>query len=99
MSETSIKGVLQNMISGETTVLSGTVISSAPLKVKIQDDSGLTLGSAVLIVPEHVKEKKINLKIEDKEQEIIVNKALEVGDNVAILSIDRGSIYYILGRE
>lgn len=52
--QTSLKGMLQGMIPAAAELLQGTVTSTSPLKIQITNDSKLTIGAAITVVPRHL---------------------------------------------
>lgn len=74
----------------------GSVVSIKPLKVKIS--SVLTLPSSVLIVPQHLKDYKVNMSDSSGTKTITIKNALKVGDKVALIRSTGGQSYYILDR-
>ena len=86
----------------------GTVVSTNPLKVQITNQ--FTIPKSLLIVPEHLTKRTINVEIKldpDKtpsdtsgigERLLIVDNSLKVGDKVALLRKTGGQSYFILDR-
>ena len=56
MATTSISQAIKGLIPQSNDILTGTLLSKSPLSVRLQDNSGLTLGKAVLVCTKQVKE-------------------------------------------
>lgn len=95
---TSIKGMLQDIMGEETSIYVGKVSSVNPVSIKLQDDSGLNIGSSLLIIPEHLTDRKVKINIDGEEKDIILCDALSSGEEVHVLALSHGSLYYVLGR-
>jgi hypothetical protein len=52
--QTSLKGMFQGMIPTAAELLQGTVTSTSPLKIQIANDSKLTIGESITVVPRHL---------------------------------------------
>lgn len=76
----------------------GTVTSVNPLRVKVS--SQFTLPSTLLIVPQHLTDYKVKVRMEDsvEDKEMTIKNALKVGDKVAMLRKQGGQSYLILDR-
>ncbi|PYI57016.1 DUF2577 domain-containing protein [Paenibacillus flagellatus] len=74
----------------------GTVTKTNPLEVNV--DQRLTLPEDFLIVPEELTEYKVTVSTTSGPQEIVIRKALAVGEGVALLRVQGGTQYFILGR-
>lgn len=74
----------------------GTVISVSPLKVQITNQ--FTIPSSLLIVPEHLTNYEVTIKIDEESKSITVYSTLKVGDKVALLRKTGGQSYFILDR-
>ena len=87
----------------------GTVTSVNPLKVQVS--SQFTLPSTLLIVPQHLTDYKVKVKVDwdtetanlhthkvSGDKTITICNALKVGDKVAMLRKQGGQSYLILDR-
>lgn len=76
----------------------GTVTSVSPLKVQVS--SQFTLPSALLIVPQHLTDYKVKIRMEDatEDKEMTIKNALKKGDKVAMLRKQGGQSYLIIDR-
>lgn len=97
-SETSIKELIQKMVPKDFALLQGTVISAAPLKIQMDNDSKLIISSISTIIPKHLTDYTAKLTIGGTRQTVTVHNALAVGDKVHLLSAQGGKKYFILGR-
>ncbi|MCD7891612.1 MAG: DUF2577 domain-containing protein [Ruminococcus sp.] len=52
--QTSLKGMIQNMVAGDVEVLQGIVKSANPLKIQIVNDDKLIIGPNITYVPRHL---------------------------------------------
>lgn len=52
--QTSLKGMIQNMVAGDVEVLQGIVKSASPLKIQIVNDDKLIIGPNITYVPRHL---------------------------------------------
>lgn len=78
--------------SKPTVVQFGTIISSNPLEVNV--DQRFTLSEDFLIVPEQLTEYKITID----GTEYAIRKGLVAGDKVMLLRVQGGQLYVILDR-
>lgn len=76
----------------------GTVTSVSPLKVQIS--SQFTLPATLLIVPQHLTNYKVKVRMEDatEDKEMTIKNALKKGDKVAMLRKHGGQSYLIIDR-
>lgn len=98
MAATSIRQLVQACTGESTGLFYGRVINTSPLTVELQNDSNQRVSEALLIVPEHLKDKDYTVNINGEENIITLNNALQKNDNVIILSINGGNLYLIVGR-
>lgn len=98
MPATSIKQVIQSCTTESTGLFYGRVIKVSPLTIELQNDSNQRVSEALLIVPEHLKDKDYIVDINGEENTITLKNALKKDDNVIILSINNGNLYLIVGR-
>lgn len=98
MATTSIKQLIQACTTEGTGLFYGRVINTTPLTVELQNDSNQRVSEALLIVPEHLKDKDYTVNINGEESTITLKNALQRNDNVIILSINGGNLYLIVGR-
>lgn len=98
MPATSIKQILQACTTESTGLFYGRVISSSPLTVELQNDSNQRVSEALLIVPEHLKDKDYIVNINGENNTITLKNALQRNDSVIILSINGGNLYLVVGR-
>jgi len=95
---TSIKQLVQACTTESTDLFYGRVINTSPLTVELQNDSNQRVSEALLIVPEHLKDKDYTVDINGEENIITLKNALQKNENVIILSINGGNLYLIVGR-
>lgn len=100
---TSIKQLFQKMadpIGSE--LLQGTVISTNPLRIQMANDSKLILSKLSVVIPKHLTNYQITTMIEDstgsREATITVQNALQIGDQVHLISLQNGKKYFVLDR-
>lgn len=74
----------------------GTVINNNPLQIRITNL--LVIPSAVLVIPEHLTNRNVNITIDGEEKTMTVQNELKVGDKVALLRKQGGQSYFILDR-
>lgn len=74
----------------------GKVVSTKPLKVQVTNV--FTIPESLLVVPEHLTNYSVSIKIDDETKNIWVYNALSVGDKVALLRKQGGQSYFILDR-
>ncbi len=98
MPATSIRQMIQACTSESTGLYYGRVIKTSPLTVELQNDSNQRVSEALLIVPEHLKDKDYIVNINGEDNTITLKNALEKNDSVIILSINGGNLYLIVGR-
>lgn len=99
MPATSFKQAIQNCVQQDTSLLYGRVIKTSPLTVELQNDSNLKVSEALLIVPDHLKDKNFTVDIDGEQRTIEMKNALKKDDTVIILSINCGSVYLVVGRD
>lgn len=78
--------------SSPMNVLYGTVISSAPIKITV--DQRFSLTKEFLILSEAVQE----LNVEISGAEHVIRKGLQAGDTVILLRVQGGQQYVVLDR-
>lgn len=98
MPATSIKQMIQACTSESTGLFYGRVVKTSPLTVELQNDSNQIVSEALLIVPDHLKDKDYIVNINGEDTTITLKNALEKNDSVIILSINGGNLYLIVGR-
>lgn len=98
MPNVSLKQALAMLYNGDTEFYGGTVVAANPLSVRLQDDSELVIGEALLIVPEHLTNRNVKMVIDGSEKTVKVCEALKKDDDVILISINRGDQYLIIGR-
>lgn len=76
----------------------GQVTSSSPLKILV--DQKMTLTSAQLVVPQHLTDYEINLKLKSSgtKQTYVVYGALKSGDKVLLIREQGGQKYIVIDR-
>ena len=73
----------------------GTVVSIKPLKVQVTNL--FTIPSSLLVVPQHLTDYEVQVKLDGKKTMTVYN-ALKVNDKVALLRKQGGQSYFILDR-
>lgn len=97
---------------GGCTVMSGTVTSSSPLKIKIEQR--FEISGSMLILPEHLKEREIKVTVKPTHTEdggtpehnheyggeltVTVHSGLSVGDSVQVVRQQGGQKYLVIGK-
>lgn len=76
----------------------GTVTSVNPLKIQVS--SQFTLPAALIIVPQHLTNYKVKVRMENstEDKEMTIKNALKKGDKVAMLRKEGGQSYLIIDR-
>lgn len=98
MANVSLKQALNMLFDGDTSFYGGTVVTANPLSIRLQDESDLVIGEALLIIPEHLTNRDVKMKIDGEEKTVKVYEALKKDDDVVLISINRGDQYLIVGR-
>jgi len=94
------------------TVMSGTVTSASPLKIKIEQR--FEISGSMLILPEHLKEREIKVTVKPTHTEdggtpehnheyggeltVTVHSGLSVGDSVQVVRQQGGQKYLVIGK-
>ena len=100
MSDTSLTGVIQNIVQEcikglkLTDIMTGTVISVSPLSVQ-PDVSMPPLPASALILTSAVTAKTASVQ-GGSGGTVVINPGLAVGDNVIMLRVSKGNRYIIL---
>lgn len=76
----------------------GTVTSTAPLTVTIEDLK-LPLTKKQLVVPDYLADRIITVKVDGKTGTGLLPGALNVGDRVILMMKTGGQKYVIIGKE
>ena len=74
----------------------GEVVNVSPIKVKTSNN--LIIPSSLLVVPEHLTDRVIEIIIDGEIKMATVNDSLKLGDNVVLLRKQGGQSYFILDR-
>lgn len=99
MPATSLTQAFRGCINPDISVMSGKVVATSPITVEIQDDSKLRVSEALLIIPEHLTNYKTTAVIDGANKQITIKAALQQNDKVILLSVGKGSLYLVIGRE
>lgn len=83
--------------SATTDLLFGSVTSTVPLKIKI--DNKFEITSEFLVLSALVKEKKITVSLSEGSTTITLWRGLIVGDKVRLLRVNNGQTFYVLERD
>ena len=83
------------------TVMSGTVTSASPLKIKIEQR--FEISGSMLILPEHLKEREIKVTVkpthtEDGGTPEHNHSGLSIGDSVQVVRQQGGQKYLVIGK-
>lgn len=97
-SETSLKGLIQQMVPKDFALLQGTVISTNPLKIRIENDSKLIISSISTIIPKHLTDHTVQITLNGIRSTMTVHNSLSVGDMVHLLSAQGGKKYIAIGK-
>lgn len=82
--------------SNPTRLLYGTVVTSSPLSIKI--DQKFTLPSDFLILTKNVMKYKTVLLIDGTQKEVTVDNSLKVGNKVVLMQEQGGQKYIVLDK-
>lgn len=77
-------------------VVFGKVISTAPLKIKI--DQKLILTSAQLVLAKSVTNYRLSVTIDGDYKTMTVNNALQNGDEVIMIQVSGGQKYIVIDK-
>ena len=77
-------------------VVFGKVISTAPLKIKI--DQKLILTSAQLVLAKSVTNYRLSVTIDGDYKTMTVNNALQNGDEVIMMQVSGGQKYIVIDK-
>ena len=77
-------------------MLFGTVISTSPLKIKV--DQKLTLGQAQLVLSENLTDRSVSILIDGVQQTATIRNALKKGDEVIMMQLSGGQKYIVIDR-
>lgn len=116
----SIKSALQEMLASGETILQGTVISTAPLKIQAENDPKLIITERISVVPWHLTDYRTSIALDCQteatsggsgeasfsshrhsirgETSVTVHNALRIGEQVHLLALQNGKLYYVLDR-
>lgn len=97
-SGTSLKGLIIGMMPRDFALLQGTVIGVNPLKIQMDNDSKLVIGSISTIIPRHLTNHTVSVTDGGTRKTVTVHNALCVGEKVHLLSAQGGKKYFVLGR-
>lgn len=91
------------------TIMSGTVISGKPLKIKVEQR--FEIGGSMLIVPEHLTDHEIRVTVRSApidsgddsvqysgEMIVTVHGGLQSGDNVQLIRQQGGQKFLVIGK-
>lgn len=82
-------------------LLTGIVKKASPLEIQVESDSQLLLTESNLYVPRRMQAYTLDAEIEDSggttsAVSITFDAGLKVGDEVYLLSFDKGAVYFVL---
>lgn len=77
-------------------VMSGTVISASPLKIKIEQR--FDIDSAQLIVPEHLTDHTLRMEVEGVDVLCRIYGGLKEGQEVTLIRKHGGQKFFVAGR-
>ena len=80
----------------EIAILMGTVVSVAPLSIQARGDDKLTISETALVVPQSLSDHTVEVNASGGR--IMLKYGLKVGDEVCLLSYNRGEKYIVLDR-
>ena len=92
----AIRTIVCNMFEAQklANVIKGTVVSTNPYKVYI--DQRLTLPEGALIIPNHLK-VPYETQTEEYSKKVIIDNTLKNGDKVAMIRNNGGQRYLVVG--
>lgn len=74
----------------------GKVISTAPLKIKI--DQKLILGAAQLALTKNVTDYRLSVTLDNIHKTMTVNNALKSGEEVILMQVSGGQKYIVIDK-
>lgn len=77
-------------------VMSGTVITSAPLKIKVEQR--FDIASAQLIVPEHLTDRIVEVEIDGAHRTMKIYDGLKIGQQVVLIRQQGGQKFLVADR-
>ena len=77
-------------------VMSGTVIATSPLKIKVEQR--FDIDNAQLIVPEHLTDYTMRMEIDGISRTVKVYSGLKVGQQVALIRQQGGQKFLVTDR-
>nr|WP_308742108.1 DUF2577 domain-containing protein [uncultured Anaerocolumna sp.] len=83
--------------SKPTNVVYGTVTSSSPLKINVEQKLNLT--DAQLVLTKNVTDYTTNITIDGFKKQITIHNSLKVGDEVVMIQNQGGQEYIIIDRK
>ena len=98
----SIKGMIQSICVGDVSVVSGTVVSPEPLRIRLDGEAGMLLSGGALSLPAHMRDHQVCLSIPAASLDrapATVHGALKAGEGVYLIGYDGGKRYFVAGRR
>lgn len=98
--ETSLKEMLSKLLDVRTAkIVTGKVMSTSPLEIKADNDPRLVITESNCFIPAGLTDYDISIKIPgDGTKECTIKGKLKYGDQIYMLSVDRGALYFLLDR-
>ncbi|MCC8136401.1 MAG: DUF2577 domain-containing protein [Ruminococcus sp.] len=97
--ETSLKGIIQGMMSDSAELMQGTVISESPVKIQMANDEKLIINERIAVIPRHLSDYTSEAAFDGEDPlPLTVYNGLKTGEKVYVLSLNRGKLYYVLDR-
>lgn len=69
-----------------------------PIDISFLQDNRLNPDSTLIIIPERLNRKTIQLTFAGETQEVVIEEGLQVGDTVAVICYNDYNNFYIDGR-
>lgn len=77
-------------------IVFGNVIADSPLKIILEQK--ITLDERFIILPQSMTRHAQKIIIDGEEKEIIVDNSLTIGDMVALIKIQGGQRFIVIGK-
>ena len=98
--ETSVKELLTRLLDVRTSsIVIGEVVNDDPLEIKAENDPRLLITESNCFVPMGLTNHKVTISIPGVGTEkCMIKGALSKGDQVYMLSVERGALYFLLDK-
>lgn len=79
-------------------VLGGEVVSSAPLKIRLNKNDKLVLGGGRFVIPERLTDYTQIVQTPRGTEEHVIRNSLKNGDEIMLIALQGGGRYFVLDR-